>query len=110
MAKRPDFLRAVLLNNVPKIGIGVAIVIAAFVISALGALVLQAPSLDVSVIWDDPYYRHVTKFSFYQAFLSTLLSVGLAVPVAHALSRREFFGKQLLLKLFASQRFQEALH
>ncbi|EVU14200.1 putative membrane protein, partial [Vibrio parahaemolyticus V-223/04] len=51
-------------------------IIATFVISALGALIVQAPSLDVSVVWDDPYYQHVTKFSFYQAFLSTLLSVG----------------------------------
>ncbi len=50
----------------------------------------------------DPYYQHVTKFSFYQAFLSTLLSVGFAIPVAHALSRRQFIGKSLLLKLFAS--------
>lgn len=53
-------------------------IIATFVISALGALIVQAPSLDVSVVWDDPYYQHVTKFSFYQAFLSTLLSVGFA--------------------------------
>ncbi len=77
-------------------------VIATFVISALSALVFYAPSVDVSIIWHDPYYQHVTKFSFYQAFLSMLLSVGLAIPVAHALSRREFFGKSLLLKLFAS--------
>lgn len=77
-------------------------IIATFVISALGALIVQAPSLDVSVVWGDPYYQHVTKFSFYQAFLSTLLSVGFAIPVAHALSRRQFIGKSLLLKLFAS--------
>ncbi|MDF2153214.1 thiamine/thiamine pyrophosphate ABC transporter permease ThiP [Vibrio sp. CAU 1672] len=90
------------MNRVPFIGIGVAMIIATFVISALGALIIEAPSLDVSVIWADPYYRHVTKFSFYQAFLSTLLSVGFAIPVAHALSRREFIGKSILLKLFAS--------
>ncbi|EJG0782696.1 thiamine/thiamine pyrophosphate ABC transporter permease ThiP [Vibrio parahaemolyticus] len=90
------------MNSVPKIGLGVAMIIATFVISALGALIVQVPSLDVSVVWDDPYYQHVTKFSFYQAFLSTLLSVGFAIPVAHALSRRQFWGKSLLLKLFAS--------
>ncbi|MGR5530726.1 thiamine/thiamine pyrophosphate ABC transporter permease ThiP [Vibrio alfacsensis] len=90
------------MNSVPKIGLGVAMIITAFVISALGALIIQAPSLDVSMVWSDPYYQHVTKFSFYQAFLSTVLSVGFAIPVAHALSRREFFGKFLLLKLFAS--------
>ncbi|WP_319536084.1 thiamine/thiamine pyrophosphate ABC transporter permease ThiP [uncultured Vibrio sp.] len=90
------------MNTVPKLGIGVAMVIAAFVLSALSALAFHAPSLDVSLIWHDPYYQHVTKFSFYQAFLSTLISVGLAIPVAHSLSHREFFGKSLLLKLFAS--------
>lgn len=77
-------------------------IIAAFVVSALSALLLAAPTLNVSAVWQDAYYRHVTLFSFYQAALSMLLSVGLAVPVAHALSRRHFFGRSLLLKLFAS--------
>ncbi|MGD8117250.1 MULTISPECIES: thiamine/thiamine pyrophosphate ABC transporter permease ThiP [unclassified Vibrio] len=90
------------MRNIPKIGIWVAIFIAAFVISALGALLVNAPTLDVSHVWSDPYYRHVTKFSFYQSFLSTVISVGLAIPVAHALSRRQFLGKALLLKLFAT--------
>lgn len=76
--------------------------IATFVISALAALLIEAPSLNLAQVWQDPYYRHVTKFSFYQSFLSTLLSVGLAIPVAHALSRRQFPGKNLLLKLFAT--------
>ena len=35
----------------PKIGLGVAMIIATFVVSALGALIVQAPSLDVSVVW-----------------------------------------------------------
>lgn len=90
------------MRNIPKIGIWVAIFIATFVISALGALLVNAPTLDVSHVWSDPYYRHVTKFSFYQSFLSTVISVGLAIPVAHALSRRQFPGKALLLKLFAT--------
>lgn len=90
------------MNKTPKIGIGVAIVIAAFVISALTALLLEAPTLDLRDIWNDRYYRHVTQFSFYQSLLSTLLSVGFAIPVAHALSRRHFPGKSLLLKLFAT--------
>lgn len=80
----------------------VAIFIAAFVVFAVGALFSSTPSLDLSQIWSDPYYRHITKFSFYQALLSTFLSVGLAIPVAHALSRNAFPGKQWLLKLFSS--------
>lgn len=88
--------------TIPKVGLWVAMIIAAFVVSAFAALLIQAPTLDVMSVWNDPYYRHVTKFSFYQSFVSTLLSVGLAIPVAHALSRRAFFGKSLLLKLFAT--------
>ena len=90
------------LNSVPKIGIGVAILVATFVISALCALLLHAPSLNFAQVWQDPYYRHVTQFSFYQASLSMLLSVGFAVPVAHALYRRRFWGRSLLIKLFAT--------
>lgn len=90
------------MRTVPLVGLWVAILIATFVISALAALLLEAPSLNLMQVWQDPYYRHVTKFSFYQSFLSTLLSVGLAIPVAHALSRRDFLGKSLLLKLFAT--------
>lgn len=88
--------------KIPKLGLWVAICIAAFVICAIGALLSFTPSLDLSQIWFDPYYRHVTKFSFYQASLSTLLSVGLAIPVAHALYRNSFVGKQWVLKLFSA--------
>ncbi|MEI8671884.1 thiamine/thiamine pyrophosphate ABC transporter permease ThiP [Vibrio sp. SA48] len=90
------------MNSIPKIGIGVAIVVATFVICALAALLLHAPSLNVLQVWHDPYYRHVTLFSFYQASLSMLLSVGLAIPVAHAFYRRRFWGRDLILKLFAT--------
>ncbi|WP_434997216.1 thiamine/thiamine pyrophosphate ABC transporter permease ThiP [Vibrio scophthalmi] len=90
------------MNRLPKLGLWVAMFIAAFVFSALAALFYAAPSLNLLQVWQDPYYRHVTQFSFYQSFLSTLLSVGLALPVAHALSKRDFKGKGLLLKLFSS--------
>ncbi|MGR5252667.1 thiamine/thiamine pyrophosphate ABC transporter permease ThiP [Vibrio astriarenae] len=101
MAACADLLRPVV-NHVPKTGLWVAIAIAAFVISALAALVSFAPTIEIAQIWNDPYYRHVTKFSFYQASLSTLLSVGLAIPLAHALSRRQFPGRDLLIKIFAT--------
>ena len=82
-------------------GLIIAGFIFVFITAAISALLLYAPDLDLSELWQDPYYRHVTFFSFYQSVLSTLLSVGLAIPVAHALSRRHFFAKSLLLKLFA---------
>lgn len=88
--------------TVPKLGLVVATVIAVFVCATILALIQHAPTLNIGWILSDPYYRHITFFSFYQALLSTLLSVGLAIPVSHALSRRQFKGKALLLKLFAS--------
>jgi thiamine transport system permease protein len=83
-------------------GIVIAGAILIFMLAAMSALLLYSPEASFSAIWLDPYYRHVTAFSFYQALLSTLLSVGLAIPVAHALSRRHFRGKALLLKLCAT--------
>ncbi|MFA0371123.1 thiamine/thiamine pyrophosphate ABC transporter permease ThiP, partial [Vibrio sp. 10N.222.54.F6] len=71
-----------MIKKTPKVGIWVAILITAFVVSAVGALLSNAPSLDISQVWSDPYYWHVTKFSFYQATLSTVLSVGFAIPIA----------------------------
>ncbi len=41
----------------------------------------------------------VVKFSLLQAFLSTLISIMLAIPVARALHRQQFPGKSLLLSL-----------
>ncbi len=76
--------------------------VATFVVSALYALLTYAPDLNFIQVWQDPYYRHVTQFSFYQASLSTVLSVGFAIPVAHALYRRQFWGRGLLIKLFAT--------
>ena len=83
-------------------GLVVAFLILSFVISAISALFLNSPEMDFSVVFNDSYYRHITYFSFYQAALSTLISVVFAIPVAHALSRRNFWGKALLLKLFAT--------
>ncbi|MBV7597296.1 thiamine/thiamine pyrophosphate ABC transporter permease [Aeromonas sp. sia0103] len=65
----------------------------------LTALLWQAGTLP-STLLADPYLRHVLGFSLGQALLSTLLSLGLAIPVARALARRRFPGRRLLLKLF----------
>lgn len=86
----------------PLLGLCVAALISIFVISTLFSLFNYAPTLNPIALIQDSYYWHVTKFSFYQALLSTLLSVGLAIPVAVSFSRRNFRGKSLILKLFAS--------
>ncbi|WP_299019354.1 thiamine/thiamine pyrophosphate ABC transporter permease ThiP [uncultured Photobacterium sp.] len=82
-------------------GILSAGLIVALVLSAISALISQANELSPFLIWHDPYLRHVAGFSFYQALLSTLLSIIPAIPAAYAFSRRQFPGRNLLLRLFA---------
>lgn len=90
------------MNSIPKSGLWVAALVVTFILSALLALVSYAPGLNLAALWHDPYYLHVTRFSFYQALLSTLLSVIPAIALAVALNRRQFIGKPLLIKLFSS--------
>lgn len=52
-------------------------------------------------IWQDSYLWHVVRFSFWQAFLSALLSVVPAIFLARALYRRRFPGRLALLRLCA---------
>ncbi len=66
---------------------------------AIFSLLFAAPNINPTLLWQDPYLAHVTQFSIKQALLSSLLSIGFAIPIAIALSHREFFGKALLLKL-----------
>ena len=49
----------------------------------------------------DSYFLRILWFTVLQAGLSTLISVGLAIPVSRALSRSDFPGRPLLLRLFA---------
>ena len=68
---------------------------------ALVALVGAAPRGAIPEIWGDAYLGRVVLFTVWQASLSVLLAVGLAVPVARALARRAAFpGRALLLRLF----------
>ena len=83
----------------------VLFVLAVIVLSPMFGLILASPALttgtDDGDFWQSAYLRGVFSFSLWQAFLSTLLSVGLAIPVARAIARRgEFVGRALLLKLF----------
>ncbi|MDW6002852.1 thiamine/thiamine pyrophosphate ABC transporter permease ThiP [Vibrio mangrovi] len=90
------------LHRVPRFGLWIAAGVAVFILSAFGALLAHASGLDLTLILADPYYLHVTRFSFYQASLSVLLSVLPAIPVALALRRRSFPGRQFLIKLFST--------
>ncbi len=69
--------------------------------AALVALVHAAPPVAGTAIWSDPYIGRVVLFTLWQASLSALLAVGLAIPVARALARRAAFpGREALLRLF----------
>lgn len=74
----------------------VAVALAAFL-----ALWLNAPPTDFRALAQDSYLWHVLRFSFWQAFLSSLLSVCPAIFLARALYRRRFPGRLALLRLCA---------
>ena len=85
-----------------------AAALAALLLAIGGAFVglLQASTTGIgreaSALVNDPYLRRVILFTLLQATLSTLLAVGLAIPVARALARQDrFFGRALLLRLLA---------
>jgi thiamine transport system permease protein len=59
-----------------------------FVALAAAALLAAAPAASYPPL---PYLLHLTVFTLWQAFLSTLLSVAFAVPAALALARRPAF-------------------
>ena len=56
----------------------------------------------VGVVGDvigDPYYRHVAWFTLWQAALSTVLTLVVAIPVAAVFARFEFRGRRVLWSL-----------
>jgi len=75
--------------------------IAALVMAAFGALIAAAPHDTLATLPTDAYLWRVVRFTTWQAPLSALLSVALALPVARALARRARFpGRRVLLALF----------
>ena len=80
-------------------GVGAGIFLLALVGGTVTVLLARFGG-DVSPVLTDPYLHAVIQFTLWQAFLSTALSVGLAIPVARAFARRhEFRGRRLLLSL-----------
>lgn len=82
-------------------GLTAAILMVAVSMGAFLALWFNAPESDLFAIWHDSYLWHVVRFSFWQAFLSAVLSVVPALFLARALYRRRFPGRQTLLRLCA---------
>lgn len=76
------------------------LLVAAVGLGSLGALLMQAPKMDVSRLWQEPWLSAILRFTLLQASLSTLLSLGGGVLVAVVLARRPVFpGRSLLLRV-----------
>ncbi|MDP6166220.1 MAG: thiamine/thiamine pyrophosphate ABC transporter permease [Gammaproteobacteria bacterium] len=80
--------------------IALGLIVGPFVVVVF-ALSGQFAAIDWSLLATDAYLRAVIWFSIWQAALSTVLSVGLALPLARALARRQFVGRGLLLRVFS---------
>lgn len=66
------------------------------------ALLMRGVDAQVSALSFDAYLWRITRFTLFQAALSTVLSIGLAVPLARTLHRRPAFpGRVWILRLFA---------
>ena len=77
-----------------------------FVFTFVGAASLAAllHHMDLSQWWgylQEAYLWRIIRFSLWQALLSSVLSLLIAIPVASCLSHREFKGKRFLLQIFA---------
>jgi len=78
------------------------IVISALTLLPLASMIAEAGTIDWATALSDTYTQRVIRFSFYQALLSTLLSLGCALPVALALAHTpRFTGRSLIVTLFS---------
>ena len=80
--------------------LGVSIYIGIAGAAFVALLAYATPSQWFSYL-NDPYIWRLIRFSFWQAGLSAVLSILLAIPVASCLFHRRFCGRNLLLNLFA---------
>ena len=74
-------------------GLFAATLLCAVALAAFLALWFSAPGAGWQSVFSDSYLWHVVRFSFWQASLSALISVGPAIFLARALYRRRFPGR-----------------
>jgi len=77
----------------------IALIVLGLLSAALIALLCAAPLPSLTALLQDRYLHHLLAFSLQQASLSALIALGLTIPIARALQRRQFPGKTLLLRL-----------
>ena len=81
-------------------GLIVAFLLTVLIVGTLTAVGSASRSFSVAVTLFDPYFLQVVQFTVWQATLSTLISVILAIPVARAYARRPaFIGRGILITL-----------
>jgi thiamine transport system permease protein len=82
-------------------GLFVLVAISGFVGAALVVLLLGRTE-GLLLAFSDPVMRTVLGFTLWQALLSTLISIGLAIPISSAIARQpSFSGRQWLIRLMA---------
>ncbi|MEE9389105.1 MAG: thiamine/thiamine pyrophosphate ABC transporter permease ThiP [Paracoccaceae bacterium] len=79
-------------------GFVAAALLAALTLGTLGAVAVRAEGWGVL----GPADWAAIRFTVFQALLSAAISVGVAIPVAKALSRRQFLGRKLLVTLLGA--------
>ncbi len=77
----------------PKPGIGAAVFVVALISACLGSVFWYAKAGSGLSAYD----WAAVRFTLLQAVLSAVFSVALAIPVARALARRQFFGRQAII-------------
>src|ERR1700754_2293818 len=88
--------------TLPRIGLILAALIVAAILADYAALLWGATATDFASLAADTYLHRVIVFTFLQATLSALLSLGGAILAARALARQtDFSGRGLILQFCA---------
>ena len=74
-------------------------IISSVYLTAIAGLFTEINLANVTLNLNQSYLFKTIKYSLLQAGLSTVLSVGLAIPVARALHRQQFIGKPFILMI-----------
>lgn len=90
--------RAVQIGIATWAGAAIAALVLAAIVLPLGAVLLRADASSGL----GPADWAAVRFTIWQAILSAAISVGLAIPVARALARRDFAGRRALIALMGA--------
>lgn len=83
-------------------GLAALLLIGAFTVLPFLAMLREAGAIPWMQVVGDPYLQRVVTFSLWQATLSTVLSLSLALPVALSLAHMpRFAGRRLIVALFS---------